>query len=183
MISAALYGDLIMGSKPAWSHDARTGKVHRHKQLTFFACEGLIVLYDERKQEEDFKVIFPDDFLLRAKHIDRMAKPLKLAATASAREEHRVLKAGAIAMREAVLEAKEMGDPSDPAVQAFWARHRRSSSVMCADPTGYRPPLPGALPRGRNTGRTAAIDGIAGDRNKIYRPPRKRSRTGLILEI
>lgn len=85
-----------------------------------------------------------------------------------------------------------MGDPSDPSVQMFWQRHRRSSTVRFnfsagADPAGY-PQLP-AVSLGPVTGRTADIGAeikipqelLTLNVPHIHKPPRKKNRAGLVL--
>jgi hypothetical protein len=169
---------------------ARTGTILKYEKLTFFACEGLIVLHDEREAAEDYNVILPDDFLERARELNRLGKECTSTdSQRSLRETGRKYMQGASDMRLAAKEAKDMGDPSDPAVQAFWARHRpgRKSRVSLragSDKAGY-PQLP-ELPRGKNTGKTAAVDGKAKivDQDthlRIHTPPRRKRQ--LVLDV
>jgi hypothetical protein len=177
-------------NRPTWSAHARTGQTRRHKKLVFFACEGLIMLYDERKPEEDYNVILPADFERRATELARFGRECAAADSSRAmREEGRECIAGADDMIACVREARFMGDPSDPAVQAFWARHRpgHKSTVSLragSDAAGY-PEFP-EIERGKNTGRTVAVDGQAAlvDESialRLHRPPRRKKR--LLLDV
>lgn len=170
-------------AKPAWSRAARTGELRRHKNLVFFACEGLVALHDERKPEEDYMVMTPGEFEERAHALGKYANRVSAADPKWLREEGRICKAGANDMLKSVQEARHMGDPTDPVVQAFWAKHRnRKSKVTFSDPC-----LP-ELPRGKVTGRTAEVDGQAAlvpddVHLRIHRPPVRRQRKGIILDV
>jgi hypothetical protein len=67
-------------------------------------------------------------------------------------------------MLDAVREAKAMGDPSDPAVQEYWAKHhkRPTVSIGSGSKSGY-PELP-PMPKGQLTGRTALPDAAQTDK-------------------
>lgn len=177
-------------TKPAWTVGARQGPLRRHKQLIFFACEGLVVIRDERedKQDDDYIVEKPDDFEKRARGLGGFASKCKAADPAWLRAEGELCERAANDMLETCKEARDMGDPSNPAVQAFWARHRRSNTVRVGlhagtDREGY-PELPG-VDRGPMTGRTAepgqTVDTTAVQR--LHRAPKKKNRTGLILDL
>ena len=174
-----------MTTKPAWALGARQGPLRRHKKLVWFACEGFIALYDERTAEEQYEVITTNDFEYRAKQLAVLAKKMKVDQRKWMRQEGKEILRDCEGMLDSVREARAMGDPTDPAVQAFWAKHRRRSTVSLspgADAAGY-PELPGVA-RGPLTGRTAAIDGQAAipeNHVKIRRKPRKKPRNGLIL--
>lgn len=172
-------------SHPRWAAQARTGQIRRYKQLTFFACEGLIALYDERHPQEDYNVILPADFERRATELARFGKEcLATDSAKSLREVGRECVAGANDMVAAVKEARFMGDPSDPAVQAFWALHKPGSKSTISlragcDAAGY-PDLP-EVSRGKLTGKTAAVDGQAAlvdnaTHLRLHRPPRRKQR-------
>lgn len=183
----------MMLSKPAWSIGARQGPLRRHKQLVFFACEGLVVLRDERehRQDADYETLTPTDFERRANGLGVFASKCKAADPPWLREEGRLCEKAANEMLETVTEARNMGDPSDPAVQSFWARHRgRKSTVSLragTDAAGY-PDLPG-VDRGPRTGRTAEpgqqMDTTVAEANhvRIHKPPKKKPRSGLILNL
>jgi hypothetical protein len=173
--------------KPTWAGHARTGPVRTYKQLKFFACEGLIVLHDERLPQEDYNVILPDDFTTRAVELGNLARRcMATNSQKSLREEGKIYLEGAQAMVDTAKEAKDMGDPSDPQVRAFWERHRNKKSRVSlsagSNPEGY--PEFSELPRGKNTGRTAEIDGQAAaaqDARLIHQPPRRKKR--LLLDV
>lgn len=190
-----------MAAKPAWAIGARQGPLRRHKQLVFFACEGLIALHDERDtaQEEGdvYEVITPDDFEFRAKALGRFGKKVKASDKPWQRQEGAEMRQAARDMLATVVEAKEMGDPSDPRVQAFWARHRRSSTISMSGSTNnfeHGSPEKSLDEMNRdapNTGRTAQhtldggdLDQMRQTAQKIYKPPRKKNRTGrLVLDL
>lgn len=182
-------------SKPAWTIGARTGPVRDYLQLKVFACEGLICVIDERpgQTEGEYCVLTPADLEERVKALNKMYRGQTRAdLTKWQQQEHDQRVRGSQNCMETIKEARHMGDPSDPAVQAFWARHRRSSTVKISfspgcDPAGY-PELP-VVPLGKKTGRTARIDGEAvvppninpnAGVTKIHRGPRKKNRQGLI---
>lgn len=185
-----------MAGKPAWSIGARQGPLRRHKQMVYFACEGLIVVIDERPgkdHEGDYIVLRPSELEERARALAQFVKGWR-TGTPWQRQEHQLCTNAADEMLEAVKEARHMGDPSDPAVQAFWARHRgRKSTVSLragTDAAGY-PTLP-KLPKGKQTGKTAKTDRVISEQEMaevntahlgIHRPPRRKNRKGLILEL
>jgi hypothetical protein len=115
---------------PAWSSNSRTGPIRRHKQQVWFACEGLIALYDERKPKEDYVVLTPGEFRERAEALNNFAEKMpKSGATAWQRQESKEMVRAAQDMEESIKEARNMGDPSDPRVRDYWARHRRNNTV------------------------------------------------------
>lgn len=126
--------------------DARKGPSRKFVQQRFFACEGLICIVDERAtridqsgkavEEGDCKVLTPKDFLVRVKAFMRTYRNMKLREMPAGQKHFFTqYQAGAVGGMEAINEAKEMGDPSDPAVQAYWARHRGKPYVsMCSLP-------------------------------------------------
>lgn len=180
--------------KPAWVGSGRTGPVRHFVNLVVFACEGLICIIDERpgESEGEYVVVLPDELDNRVK---QLAKPYRnqtrMDLPSWKRREHDAQQRGFQDCKECIKEAKAMGDPSDVQVQAFWARHRRSSTVRISfspgcDPAGY-PSLP-PLPLGKFTGKTASIDGelkfpsnTDSDFAKLHQPPRRKNRPGLIL--
>lgn len=176
--------------RPAWTTGARTGPIRKFEDLKLFACEGLICIIDERphKQDEQYSVVTPSDLEER---IRALSKTYRNKTPAMMDKSERVLHnsrlAGIQNCDECIKEARYMGDPSDPAVQAFWARHRRQSTVKISfspgcDPAGY-PELP-SLPKGKNTGKTVLPDATVAAGQAIptiHVPPRKKNRNGLIL--
>jgi hypothetical protein len=186
---------MSMTAKPAWAVGARQGPLRRHKQLVFFACEGLIALHDEREtsQEEGdtYTVITPDDFEYRAQALGEFGKKAKASDKPWQRQEGNEMKKAAQDMLETVKEARDMGDPSDPAVQAWWARHRRNDRVAFSFERGKPDKSLDQMNRDApKTGRTAqhTLDGDDLDRlaaaTKIRQKPRKKPRKGqLILDL
>lgn len=181
--------------KPAWVMGARTGPVHHYMDLIVFACEGLIVIVDERigVNEGQFTVVTPADLDERVKGLNRKYRGKgRMEVPPSQRPDYDRKIRGSQECVEAIKEARAMGDPSDPAVQLFWAKHRRTSTVRVnfsagADPAGY-PDLP-IMPLGHYTGRTAKIDGEAVvppnlnalDFTRLHKTPKRKNRTGIIV--
>ena len=180
-------------SKPAWSNTARTGPVRTWQALKIFACEGLICVIDERpgKQEGQYTVLTPSDLEERVRALMRPYRKQKAIDPSDqvARQRQRQWEQGANNCVECIKEARHMGDPSDPAVQAWWSRHRRDTTVKIsfsagADKAGY-PELP-PVPLGKKTGKTANIDGeINHAAGNIHVPtirqlPKKKNRKGII---
>lgn len=178
--------------KPAWATAGRTGPVRDYVDLKVFACEGLVVIIDERpgKTEGEYSVVTPTELEHRVKAINQPYRGQgRMDLPAWKRQEYDKQKNGSQNCLECIKEARHMGDPSDPKVQLFWATHRRSSTVRIsfsagADPAGY-PQLPD-VSLGKFTGRTASIDHelvtppIQLPDNHIHVPP-KPKRRGLIL--
>ena len=163
----------------------RTGRVFRFRDLVYWAYEGLIAMEDERNG--DYLVIFPDDLMNRRAALKAMLKTISPSkGTAFEKDLYRDTKNVIDEMKQCVKEAKDMGDPSDPSVQAFYRRHRpgKKSTISLSAGTnknGY--PTLSILPRGKFTGRTAKPDGIAlpTPEHRIRRRPRRKSRAGIIL--
>lgn len=183
-------------AKPNWTIGARTGPVRNYMDLKVFACEGLITVIDERPgaKEGEYCVVTPSDMEERIKALNKKYRNKSRAEMPRwQQQEYDQQIRGSQNLAECIKEARHMGDPSDPAVQAFWARHRRQSTVKIsfspgADPAGY-PTLP-EVKLGPKTGRTAQIDGEAvvppnvnpaAGVTRIHRAPRKKNRKGLIL--
>lgn len=178
--------------KPAWANAGRTGPVRDYVGLRVFACEGLVVIIDERpgKTEGEYCVVTPTELEHRVRAINQPYRNQgRMDLPAWKRQELDKQKAGSQNCVECIKEARHMGDPSDPKVQLFWATHRRSSTVKIsfsagADAAGY-PTLPD-VSRGKFTGRTASIDQelpvpeLNLSENLIHVPP-KPKRRGLIL--
>ena len=172
--------------KPAWARSGRNGPVRKFRDLSFFACEGLIAIYDARDGE--YVVAAPDDFTYRA---DGLAAKSRTARHESEmklwqRLEQRQTEQFANDARAASKEAKAMGDPSDPLVQAWWRLHSRKTKVSLSagtDKAGY-PDLP-IVDLGKFTGKTATIEGVATHVDnvpKIHQGPRRKARgPGLVL--
>lgn len=179
--------------KPAWANAARNGPLRSYMDLRIFACEGLICIIDERpgKTEGEYTIITPADLEERVTAINKKYRGKgRMDIPKWKRPEHDQQLQGSQNCVECIKEARAMGDPSDPAVQLFWATHRRSSTVRVkfsagADPAGY-PPLP-PVSLGKVTGRTTDIGREVltqpklSDIPSIHVPPRSKRRSGLIL--
>ncbi len=180
--------------KPAWALAARTGPVREYVSLKVFACEGLICIIDERpgKTEGEYTIVTPLDLEERVRELNRKYRNKgRMDMPFWKRFEHDKEVRGSQNCTECIKEARAMGDPSDPAVQLFWARHRRSSTVRFnfsprTDAKGY-PSLP-IVPLGKMTGRTAEIGAelalpalTVRDDMHIHVPPKPKNRSGLIL--
>ena len=184
-------------SKPAWSNSARTGPARAFKSLVVFACEGLIAVIDERpgKTEGEYNVVTPSDMEERVHALNRTYRGItRSQLDKRGREQYDLQINGSNNLIATIKDARAMGDPSDPAVQAWWSRHRRSSTVKInfsagCDPAGY-PTLP-TVKLGKWTGRTANIDGEAvvppnnpkRDRFHIHQQPKRKPRSskGVII--
>lgn len=177
-----------MSVLPVWSVGARTGPIRRHKKLVCFACEGLVAIHDDREDVDGYIVLRPSEFRERIVALVQFAKKMVKDDRKWMRQEGRQCLADCQAMMETIKEARDMGDPSDPAVQAYWSRHRTNRSISVSlsagsDPAGY-PELP-KVDRGPRTGRTAdpgdpfetikPAATIVGD-TKIRQKPRRRPR-------
>lgn len=184
---------LAMAVKPAWATNARQGPLRRHKQLVFFACEGLIALCDEREKSQEegdvYEILMPDDFEYRAKGLAAFGRKAKASHKPWQRQEAKEMLKAAQDMLETVKEAKHMGDPSDPQVTAFWARHRRSNRVAFNFEHGKAEKSLDEMNRAApDTGRTAThtmdgadLDRIRENATKIRRKPVKKARKGQII--
>lgn len=120
--------------------DARKGPSRKFLKQRFFACEGLVCIIDEREtridqanrsvEEGDCIVLTPKDFAVRVRAFTKTYRNMKLSEMGTGQKHYFAqYQAAAAGGFEAIKEAKEMGDPSDPAVQAYWARHRGKSYV------------------------------------------------------
>lgn len=184
-------------SKPAWSVGARQGPLRRHKQLVFFACEGLIALLDERDKAQDaddvYSIMTPHSFAERATALASFAKKVRASDAPWQRQEGKEMGRAALDMEETIKEARDMGDPSDPAVQAYWERHRTNRVVKFS---GFElgAPLRTVQQMARDaplTGRNAAntldehgLERLRQQARQIYQPPkRKQAGKKLILDI
>lgn len=149
-----------------------TGKCYTFRGLKFYAKNGFICLHDEDTGE--FYVLTRKEFLLRAQAIGDEAKrlrhiaaenPEKAAWLSADRSELQLAIENMIA---ATQEAKEQGDRNDPAVDAWFARHRpgRKSKISLASAANFRTAAPGPLPLGHDTGKYVTPDFTAGSNPK-----------------
>ena len=110
------------------TNPTRTGPVRRFGSLHVFACEGLICILDE---EEDCQILTPTEAQFRIYRVMasyRGRKPVEYGPKFRVLKRRKELQE-AQGILECIKEAREMGDPSSPEVQAFWSRHRASRHV------------------------------------------------------
>lgn len=148
-----------------------TGKCYTFRGLKFYAENGFVCLHDEETGE--FYVLTRKEFLLRAAALADEAKRLRIIMTehpskkwlASDRAELQLAVENMIACTQ---EAKEQGDRNDPAVDAWFMRHRpgRKSKISLASAANFSTALPGVLPLGRDTGKHVTPDFTVGDKPK-----------------
>lgn len=166
---------------PFWVKQVRTTKMRKFQDLTYYACEGLIALHDAR--DDSFECLTPNDFETHVKALAKHVEGMQASDKAYERDMHAMCRRAIPEMYEVLQEARYMGDPSDPRVQAYWAKHRdRKSKVSLSSGSnldGY-PQLP-YISRGPNTGKTAATDGQLPATPQPRKLPRKKPRSGLIL--
>lgn len=116
----------MAGSKPAWAHDARTGPVRDYIDQKVFACEGMVVVIDHRPGATLGECVVLD-CSTAASRVSELRKDYRGQTRAQQPQRMRDLWTqrlrGCQNIMECVKEAKAMGDPTDPQVQAFWKRH------------------------------------------------------------
>jgi hypothetical protein len=141
-----------------------TGKCYTYRGLKFYAQNGFICLHDEATGE--FYVLTRKEFLQRAQAISDEAKRLRTMAAANPGQalwmsaDRMDLQQAIDNMVACTKEAKEQGDRDDPAVDAWFMRHRpgRKSKISMASGANFKTALPGALPLGKDTGRHVTPD-------------------------
>lgn len=142
---------------PAFMRQARYGPCHRYQNLVFWACEGLVVCQDERpgpNGKGDYRVLLPTVLEERVKAMAHASARNRDGYPGWQKIEHRKKLSDLQGVFDCIKEARAMGDPSDPAVEAFWARHRPGAKSTVSM-SGTYPELP-PLPRGKPTGKTAS---------------------------
>jgi hypothetical protein len=147
------------------------GKCYTFRGLKFYAQNGFVCIHDEATGE--FYVVTRREFLDRAQAIADEAKRLRRVAIENPDKKWVVadrleLQQGIETMIAATREAKEQGDRNDPAVDAWFRRHRpgRKSKISLASAANFTTNMPGALPLGRDTGRHVLPDFSAGNAPK-----------------
>ena len=145
-----------------------TGKCYSYRGLKFYAQNGFICLHDE--QTGEFFVLTRKEFLQGAQAISDEARRLRHMAAENP-SKAAWLSADRAELQQAIenmvavtKEAKEQGDRDDPAVDAWFKRHRpgRKSKISLASGANFTSALPGALPRGKDTGRHVTPDFTVG---------------------
>ena len=101
------------------SRALRTGPVRRYKDLEFYAFDGMVVLQD---RSDGFRTLLsPAVFAERALAVRNMITAN--AASAYERDFNAIATLGVENMEKCVVEAKAMGDPTDPQVRSWYSRH------------------------------------------------------------
>ena len=140
-----------------------TGKCYSFRDLKFYAKNGFICLHDEETGE--FFVLTRREFLLRAQALAEEAKHMRyMSADAPGTKwlmsERIELQNAVDDMIACTQEAKEQGDRDDPAVDAWFRRHRphKRSKISMANAANFSSDLPGDLPPGKATNIQVAPD-------------------------
>lgn len=142
----------------------KIGKVYRFRGLRFYAKNGFICMHDE--DDGSFIVLTRREFLERASALsDESARLRHMAAQYPAKAawlsaDRADIQFGIDQMVECTKEAKEQGDRTDPAVDAWFLKHRpaRRSKVSLASGVNFATQAPGVLPLGNDTGKQVRPD-------------------------
>lgn len=142
---------------------AKIGKCHTFRGLKFYAQNGFICLHDEDSGE--FYVLTRREFLQRAQALSDEAQRLRHIMAANPSKKWLVadrleLQQAVEDMLAVVYDAKEQGDRTDPAVDAWFMRHRphRRGKISLASGANFSVNTPGPLPQGQNTGKHVTPD-------------------------
>lgn len=149
-----------------------SGKCYTYRGLKFYAKNGFICLHDEDTGE--FFVLTRKEFLQRAQALSDEASRLRFMAAENPSKaiwlsaDRADLQQAIDDMIACTKEAKEQGDRDDPAVDAWFRRHRpgRKSKISLASSANFSSQLPGALPRGHDTGKIVTPDFTVGQTPK-----------------
>lgn len=141
-----------------------TGKCYSFRGLKFYAQNGFICLHDEETGE--FYVLTRKEFLERAQALSEEAARLRQVAAEQPNNaawlsaDRADLIQAVENMVECTKDAKEQGDRTDPAVDAWFVKHRpnRKSRVSLNSGANFKTSLPGNLPLGPDTGKYVAPD-------------------------
>lgn len=97
----------------------KTGPIRKYGDLEFYAIDGLVALHD---LADGFHTLMtPATFAERATAVKNMITAN--AANTSEMDFNFKATKGVEAMEKCVLEAKAMGDPTDPRVIAWYRKH------------------------------------------------------------
>lgn len=150
------------------------GTCYSYQDLKFYAMNGYICLHDEK--DGDFRVLTCREWLLRGQAFVEEIKRLRIIAAHNSDkrkvfyEDIQRLQTLVDNIIASTMEAKNQGDHDDPAVSAWFQRHRpwaRGRTRQNNDPAKFETAKPGPLPLGNFTGRTT------GPGEKAPRPSRK----------
>lgn len=163
-------------SRFAW----KPGPTYRFRKITFYAMNGSICIADDKEglsERERFLTLTRKDFLRRVEAFNGEARALgRLAAEnphirgfAQERNEKLTLVEN---MLKCVADAKAQGDPNDPEVQAWFAKHNnpRRSRVGGGAGVSFRSPALQPLPLGRDTGKYCSPDLVLPDSAPVVKP-------------
>lgn len=106
----------------------REGKHYTYRKLEFWAHCGLIKIIDYRKEPPDFKTELLRTFLLRAQDMIRERDRCRYA------DERKELQDCIEHMVLCAREAKQQGDPADPAVQEHVRKHHTGPRLLMPTP-------------------------------------------------
>jgi len=116
----------MAGPKPAWSDSGRTGPVRAYLDQRIFACEGMLVVIDYRPGKDLGECVVLDCKTAeeRAAELNVSYRDQKYSEQPKGlRDLWTERRKGCQNILECVKEARAMGDPANPQVQAFWKRH------------------------------------------------------------
>lgn len=138
----------------------------------------MVVIVDERPNadEGDCSIFYPKVFYERVIGLTRTTRGKSTASLAPWQVvRHKAQLSQLQGMLECIREAIHMGDPSDPKVKEFWAKHRGRPKVSMSGSTYV--PAPKGFP-------DAPQPTILTNTPSIWKPaasPTKQSASGLIL--
>lgn len=147
--------------------------------MRVFACEGMLVIVDERPtaEEGDCSIFYPKVFYERVMGLTRTTRGKSTANLAPWQVvRHKAQLSQLQGMLECIKEAIHMGDPSDPKVKEFWAKHRGRPKISMSGST-YVPP-PKGFP---NAPQPTILKGIQPDWQQSVTSPTRQTASGLIL--
>lgn len=151
------------------SANPKTGKCYTFRGLKFYAQNGFVCLHDEATGE--FFVLTRREFLQRAQALSDEAKRMRhISADNPSMKwisaDRAELQLGIENMIACTREAQEQGDRTDPAVDAWFLKHRpsRRSKISMASAANFTTTAPGILPLGKDTGKHVAPDFTIGSK-------------------
>jgi hypothetical protein len=146
------------------AQDIKYGPVYHFKDSHFYAASGSIVFHDNRK-EDHCSILSVSTFVERAMALQAQLNHIGPQLAPGAVEHRRDLKRLLANMDSCIKDAREQGDPMDPAVQRWYKINKpwkgNTVSMVGSDgvatgrsvPVSYEVPMQ-QLPVGEFTGRT-----------------------------
>lgn len=166
------------------------GTCFSYESLKFYAMNGYICLHDE--SDGDFRVLTCREWLLRGQAFTQEIARLKQMA-ASNSDQRKVFYQDIQRLQNlvediiaSVMEAKHQGDHDDPAVSAWFQRHRpwaRGRSRQNVDSAKFETAKPGPMPLGNYTGRTTGPGERAPQRPRKLMLPGEPAPTGKLRKL